>query len=231
MSRHAYPVMLCRTALPSITAVASLPSAYAKRLTDTSDENYRSWAIMAAGPEITGCLCHQTLKALGVDPKAPGRSAITGRGEDAVWDFLSLADRPKRASFTSYPHLTLGIHTDHLNVAITIPNGVIQPVRRRLIDLEVEGLIELNAQIMRGARRILSLGGEVQAYALQRHYMSQRSPGITDAMMYFALDISKPRRAGRVKRQLEWTELFADLLRGKRANIQFGYVARLPWET
>jgi hypothetical protein len=33
--------MLSRTTLPSITAVAFLTSAYAKRLTDTSDENYQ----------------------------------------------------------------------------------------------------------------------------------------------------------------------------------------------
>ena len=166
-----------------------------------------------------------------MDPAAPGRSAITGRGEGAVWDFLSLVDRPKRGSFTSYPHLTLSVQADHLNVAITIPNGVTRTVRQRLIDLGAEGLVPLNAQILTRARRILSRGGWVEAYALQRHYPSQRSPAIIDARMVFNLETSRPSGPGRVKRQPEWVELFAELFRRKRANIQFGYVVHLPWGT
>jgi hypothetical protein len=172
-----------------------------------------------------------SLQALGMDPAAPGRSAITGRGEGAVWDFLSLVDRPKGATFTSYPHLTLSVQTDHLDVAITIPNGVTRAVRQRLIDLGAEGLITLNAQILRRARRLLALGGWVQAYALQRHYRSQRSPATTDARMAFKLETSQPGGSGRVKGQTEWVELFAELVRRKRANIQFGYVVHLPWDS
>ena len=59
-------------------------------------------------------------------------------------DFLSLTDRPKERSFTNYPHLTLGVHADRLKVAVTIPNGVVRAVRKRLIDLDVKELIELN---------------------------------------------------------------------------------------
>jgi len=59
-----------------------------------------------------------------MDPKAAGRSAITGRGGRGVWDFLSLKDRPKRGSFTSYPHLTLGVQAEFIEIAVTIPNGV-----------------------------------------------------------------------------------------------------------
>jgi hypothetical protein len=49
--------------------------------------------------------------------------------------------------------------------------------------------------------------------------------------MSFKLETSTQRRGGRVKRQPEWVSLFADLLRKKRSNIQFGYVVRLPWDT
>ena len=49
----------------------------------------------------------RSLIALGMDPKAPGRGAITGRDERSVWDFLSLTDRPRRGTFTGYPHLDL----------------------------------------------------------------------------------------------------------------------------
>jgi hypothetical protein len=71
----------------------------------------------------------------------------------------------------------------------------------------------------------------VQAYALQRHYLSQRSPAITDAMLTFRLETSLPRGGGRVKRQPEWIDLFAQLPRRKRSNIQFQYRVHLPWGT
>ena len=173
----------------------------------------------------------RTLRSLGMDPKAPGRTAITGRGGRAVWDFLPLKDRPKRGAFTGYPHLTLAVHADHLEVAITIPNGVIRPVRQRLIDLGSDRLTAINAKILRRARRLIARGAWVQAYALQRHYLGQRSPAITDAMLTFRLETSQPRNSGRVKRQPEWVELFAALPGRKRSNIQFQYRVHLPWGT
>jgi hypothetical protein len=173
----------------------------------------------------------RSLRALGMDPKAPGRGAITGRGGSGVWDFLSLVNRPKRGAFTRYPHLTLGVNAEHLEVAVTIPNGVIGPVRRGLIALGPVGLIALNARILRRARRLLSRGAWVQAYALQRHFLGQRSSGIRDARLEFSLETSQPRGIGWVKRQPEWVGLFAELLRRKRSNIQFGYVLYLPWGT
>ena len=174
----------------------------------------------------------RALKALGMDPDAQGRGAITGRGQRGVWDFLSLTDRPKHGSFTSYPHLTLSIHADHLQAAITIPNGVVSAVRRRLIDLGVEGLIELNAQILKRARQIMSRGGWIEAYAVQQHFASQRSRAVVDARLDFKLETCHTGGdKARVKRQPEWVKLFAELLSRKKANIQFGYVVHLPWGT
>ena len=174
----------------------------------------------------------KSLQRLGMDPIAPGRSAITGRGGKVVWDFLSLADRPKEKPFTNYPHLSLEVYTDQLQVAVTIPNGVARAVRKRLTDLGDKGLIELNGQILEKGRRILARDGSMQAYALQRHYLSQRSPAIVDARMDFKLETChSDGDGGRVKRQTEWVQLFAELLRSKRANIEFGYVVHLPWET
>ena len=46
---------------------------------------------------------------LRMNPKAPGRPAITGRRPDAVWDSLSLAPSGAAENFTKYPHLTLGV--------------------------------------------------------------------------------------------------------------------------
>lgn len=173
----------------------------------------------------------RSLRDLGMDPKAPGRSAITGRGGRAVWDFIPLRDRPRRGAHTGYPHLTLAVHADHLEVSITIPNGVIRPIKKRLSELGTDGLSLVNASILRRARRLTSRGAWVQAYALQRHFLSQRSPAITDAMLTFRLETSLARSSNRVKRQPEWLELFAQLPRRKRSNIQFQYRVHLPWGT
>jgi len=116
-------------------------------------------------------------------------------------------------------------------VAITIPHGVAPTVRKRLANLGADGLTRLNGQIIKRARRNLLRGGWVRAYAVQRHYLTQRSPAITDARMDFKLETSQPRKTGQVKRQPEWAELFAKLLHRKRSNIQFGYVVHLPWGT
>lgn len=173
----------------------------------------------------------RSLRKLGMDPRAPGRSAITGRGGRFVWDFLSLRERSRHGVFTKYPHLTLAIHADHLEAAITIPNGVILPVRRRFSDLGKDHLVAIHGEILRRARRLTRRGAWVEAHALQRHYLSQRSPAITDAILTFRLETSQPRQNGQVKPQPEWVELFASLPRRKRSNMQFQYRVHLPWGT
>lgn len=142
---------------------------------------------------------------------------------------MALRDRPKGPLFTRWPHLTLASHPDHLEVAVTIPDGVDPAVRKRLIALGSDGLTALNTQILRRARRLLSRGARVEAYAVQRHYRTQRSPADIDARLMFKL--STTRGQGQVKSQPEWLTLFETLLKRKRSNIQFGYVVRLPWTT
>jgi hypothetical protein len=173
----------------------------------------------------------RSLRALGMDPNGRGRGAITGRHDSAVWDFLPLADRPKSRTFTNYPHMTLDVHADRVGVAITIPNDVIGSVRRRLAALEPEHLVSLNAEILRRAKRILSRGGWIEAYAEQRHFLRQGSTQIRDARLQFKLEASQPKDHGRVKHRSEWVSGFAALLRKKHANIQFGYLVNLPWGT
>jgi hypothetical protein len=167
------------------------------------------------------------LKALGADQAGEGRGAITGRGGEPVWEFLPLTYGPKTGGFTTYPHLTLGVHGDHLDVAVTVPNGTIPAVRRRLAALGAEGLVALNNQIIGRARRLVAMGALVEVYAVQRHYRSQRAPETVDANVTFNIQTSTGGNG--VKRQMEWVQLFADLLRRKTANIQFGYVVRLPY--
>ncbi len=173
----------------------------------------------------------RSLLKLGIDAEAPGRGAIKGREASAVWDFLSLVDRPKDGAFTGYPHLTLAIHADQLETAVTIPNGVTRSVRHRLRSLGPDGLSALNRSILQRARDLLARGAQFEAYALQRHYASQSAAASVDARCTFRLETSQARGKGGVKCQPEWAELFATLLRTKRSNIQFGYTMRLPWGT
>jgi hypothetical protein len=173
----------------------------------------------------------RSLKKLGMDARGLGRGKITGRDAGHVWDYLSLRDRPTRGTFTSYPHLTVSMNAAYLGVAVTVPNGVVREVRQRLIALGSEGLVALNAKVLRRARRLVSRGARVEAYAMQRHYRSQSSAGIVDAVVSFDLATSLPRGRGKVKHQPEWVGLLADLLRRKRSNVQFGYSVHLPWGT
>jgi hypothetical protein len=172
-----------------------------------------------------------SLRAVGIDPTASRRSAITGQGGRAVWDFLSLKERPKHGAFTAYPHFTLAVHADHLEVAITVPNGVIEAVRRRLAGIGATEFVAINAAIIRRARRLIARGAWVEAGAAQRHYLGQRSTAITDAALTFRLETSQSKKTGRVKPQPEWAALFAALPQRKRSNIQFQYRVRIPWET
>jgi len=102
-------------------------------------------------------------------------------------------------------------------------------VRQRLNALGVNGWVALNEQIARGTRRIVGGHGWCGAYALQRHYLSQRSAGIMDARLTFKLETSRRRGRSLVKRRSEWVETFAALLGRKSANIQFGYMVQLWW--
>jgi hypothetical protein len=171
------------------------------------------------------------LRKLGMDPKAPGRKKITGTRGRGVWDYLSLTERPRRGGFTSYPHLTLGVNDEGLNVAVTIPNGVAPCVRKKLAALSDDEYAKMNALILRRAQPIIGRDGRVDAYAVQRHHLSRSAPAIEDARVYFRLETSQERGSGRIKPQPKWARLFSELIKEKRANIQFGYQVKLPWGT
>lgn len=176
---------------------------------------------------------------IGVDTCAKGRGAITGRESTVVWDFLQLSDRPTGKAHTAYPHLTLSLHEDHLEVSVTIPHGVITAVKRRLNALDVEGITTINTKILRNGKPLIKMGATINAVAMQRHYLSQRSHPRMDATMSFRLETSQPdvrrgsgkRDRDRVKPQPEWVRLFVELAKEKKSNIQFQYRVQLPWGT
>jgi hypothetical protein len=122
---------------------------------------------------------------LGMNAKAPGRSAITGRQGDAVWDFLSLSEE----NFRKYPHLTLGIMSQAVEAMVTVPNAVNNVMRRNLIKLGREGFETLTDDIVRNLKPLLRnhKGATPWFRGLQRRYPTQRAVPYVDAGIDFDL--------------------------------------------
>lgn len=163
------------------------------------------------------------LHSIGVDPDGAGRSAITGRAVEIVWDFLPLL-AARGAYFTAYPHLTMAIGRSSASASITVPNGVKGGFRRRLRTEGLDGFVTLVAGIEKRLRPIItaSEGAKPVIYALQRHYPSQRANPNTDGEIRADLRTVVPDGTGMTKYQPEWIACVHQLLVNKRSNIQLG---------
>lgn len=164
------------------------------------------------------------LHELGVDPQGQRRSAITGRGTDAVWDFLPLVQARGAKQFTSHPHLTMNIAKQGAHAAITVPNGIKGGFKSRLKDLGRDGFIDLLTRIEQRTRKVIkrSAGSAPFIYVLQRHYNSQRSPATKDAALRADLRTLIQGGSSRVRYQPQWHEAVYELIVGKRSNMQLG---------
>jgi hypothetical protein len=172
------------------------------------------------------------LKRFGMDPKVPGRGAITGRKGDQVWDYLTLksaeADRP----FTSFPHLTVAMNRTLVGAGVTVPNGVSPAMRKRLTEDGVESFIELLAECAENLCGALPVANGVAIpflYLEQRHFKSQRSKGTNDGRMQLDLRTVIPGKQDGVKCQPQWAEAVFALLVAKRSNMQLGVGANFAY--
>ena len=131
---------------------------------------------------------HKELLKMGIDPKAPGRVAIKGRGQDYVWDIIRLRQAAGHAH-TDLPHLTIGVNRGWLSAAVTIPNRIKGGFQRKLRALGLEDFTILIQGIERNLRPLIkrSKGAKPTLLVLQRHYLSQSSPGIVDGRLEFDL--------------------------------------------
>lgn len=168
------------------------------------------------------------VKRLGARVSEHGRSAITGTGSAAVWDFVPMATAKKGAA-NAEPHLTLSLTDTDVVVAVTIPNATSATVRKSFAGRSIEGFERLHEEILAKVGRLKVGGAAAQAYALQRHFKSQRSSGTDDARVSFDLRATVPGARGKVKYQPGWLEVFVGLLNQKKSNLQFGYEIRLPY--
>jgi hypothetical protein len=193
------------------------------RFDDENPYNYREAKrlIRLLGDELQD---RKDLRDFGVDPDGARRSAITGREDQRIWDFLPLAVAREAGSFTDYPHLTMGLSAESAGAAVTVPNGVKGGFRTRLRELGWDGFFDLLCRIETNLRPTIrkSKGAKPLVYALQRHYPSQRSAPIIDARSQIDLRTVVRGSTDGVKYQPEWVEGLYNVMCSKRSNIQLG---------
>jgi hypothetical protein len=173
------------------------------------------------------------LHKIGVDPRGTRRSAITGRSGTAVWDFLPLKAARRASSFTAFPHLTISLHQADAEAAITIPNGVRGGFRTTLREVGEDGFFDLLANIEKRVRPVLRrvANSHATAYALQRHFRSQRSAGKTDARTEADLRTILPGKRRDARFQPEWMRAIYQVATRKHSNIQLGFVIHFPYSS
>jgi len=171
------------------------------------------------------------LHRLGLDPARGGRSAITGRRSDMVWDYLPLKVASGSSQFTHYPHLTIAIKRPHASAAVTVPNGVKGGFKSKLRRVGYDGFLDLLLTIEQNLRPIIRRSKDSQpvVYATQRHYRTQSSDAVTDARLDVDLRTLAQTKS-RVKQQPQWCRAIYEILANKRSNIQLGIEMRFSYK-
>lgn len=164
------------------------------------------------------------LQELGVDPTGEGRSAITGHGFGPVWNYLPLKQAKGAVQHTAFPHLSLEMNSKTAFAAVTVPNGVKGGFRTKLKKVGIAGFRSLIRTLEVALRPTVmkSKGAKPFICVNQRHFPSQRSPGIRDGRLDVDMRtlIGCPKSG--IKRQPEWIDAIYNILTHKRANIEFG---------
>ena len=172
---------------------------------------------------------------LGIDPKSPGRGAITGQRADAVWDYIGLHVAHGKV-FTQFPHLTIGIHAERMEAYVTVPNGVPARLRSDLLGKDFDGFEHRILEVTRALSKIVRSvrGAKPMIVLVQRHYATQRSPAVIDALLRFDPRTALKKGSGRdgtVKFQPEWLKLAYEALFKRKSNLQFQIGMDFPYAT
>ena len=175
---------------------------------------------------------HDLLNGLSINPNAAGRSAITGRQADAVWNFLSLSAASEDESFTSHPHLTLGINSKTVDAMVTVPNAVNNTMRKNLVKLGEVGFQALAAEIVSNLKPLLRdhKGATPWGRGIQRRYPSQRATPYVDARIDFDLRTAIPS-GGPPKTQPRWlSAAYGSFVNKESTNYQIQMGVAFPYE-
>ncbi len=139
-------------------------------------------------------------------------------------------------SFTQCPHLTHGLNRTALDAIVTFPNSMRGDLRRRLVGLGEEGFFEVVAEIERNLRPVLKdiPGARPLFRSIQRHYKSQRSVPMVDALLEFDLRTAVGGRsaggAAGVKPQSQWLSAAFDAFSSRRSNYQIQIGANFAFD-
>jgi hypothetical protein len=171
---------------------------------------------------------------IGIDPKLPGRPAITGKRKDGIWDLLQFKEAEQAEKFTHYPHLNLSINRAYVKPQLVLPNSMRPALRRRLCDLGRDGFVSFLAKVEKNTRPILKKysGASPTGRAVHRHYRGQRV-SVIDARLDFDLrTISATQRknsSSNVKVCDAWVDSTWEALQTKKINFEMGIGIHLPY--
>lgn len=182
------------------------------------------------------CQDKRLSRRLGADLAAPGRPAITGRDQSSVWDFIPITHAHHAKNHTQYPHLTLAIRENCVAAQFTIPNGIKSRLRSKLLGSNLEGFESLIQSVTTDmVRSLKGVKGFVSEVAVvQRHFLSQRSPGVVDCELRFDGRTALPKTSryrGRVKSQPQWVKAAHDALAHRQSNLEFRIGCSFPYDT
>jgi len=168
---------------------------------------------------------------LGVDPTGPRRTAITGSGANAVWDFLPFLASQAARNSKSFPHLTLAVQAHRALAIVSLPNAVPGRMRRNLTDLGNEEFGTLVGKVEAGITKAIGkiAGAAPFMEAVQKRYLSQRSTPIDDARLEFDLRTAASSPQAPVKVQSQWLDATFETLCQKRCHLQVGIGASFPY--
>jgi hypothetical protein len=164
----------------------------------------------------------QLMQELGIDTTLEGRPAITGKEGLYVWDFLRIKESRTSKNHTEFPHLTFSIHHDFANACITIPNGTNKEIRDRLFNLDYADFEQVFRKFLKASDAILKIDKNIKPFVniMQRHYYTQRSMPVTDALIRFDLRTSFANSKAQQKYQPQWLKAVYDVMKDRHANLQ-----------
>jgi hypothetical protein len=176
---------------------------------------------------------HPDMRALNADTASTGRTAITGRMEDRVWDFIPIVGDTKDDAFTQNVHLTLALLQDCLQAYVTIPNGIRSRRRSRLLGGSLEAFSSVIGKATTNLTRLLRTepGGRPGIVVVQRYYKTQRAVAEQHAQLRFDPRTFFKTGGSQVKHQPQWLEATYAALRHRNSNLQLQIGMDFPYST
>ncbi len=173
------------------------------------------------------------IKNLGVDSNHPGRPAIKSGKDNSVWDFMKLRSSSINDAFTRHPHLTVVINAETVQVLVTMPNRVKNKIRISVFGKDIEPFASLIEKIAKNMKSVTRMEPTAMPYlqVLQRHYKSQSSTPIVDAILRYDIrTVLKKQESKQPKIQPQWIQTTYDVMTHKKSNIQFEFGVIFPYQ-